>query len=158
MIDNSYQFSDPRSLFDSVSQARQDRDAELDGHADRHGDLILAGQIALIRAAIDNGGCCTADDFGSLIEVPDGVSRRVIGAVPRGLAAAGLIEKSGYQTSTRVSRRCTPTTVWCLVDLADAKSWLSRQTKNPSATLAPPDGSNPKTSTTNEDSSNEEAQ
>ena len=62
--------------------------------------------------------------FGKRSRLPEGLDARCLGAVPIGLARAGIIRSAGYVRSGRPERHASPIQLWTLADRAAAIAWL----------------------------------
>ncbi len=100
------------------------RDQALAAHEERRSDIIEAGRRALLRHLLVHG-TATADDVRDAVTLPDGVNPVCLGAVPMGLARAGIIQCAGHQPSRRPERHGAPTAVWAIVDETAARRWLA---------------------------------
>ncbi len=92
--------------------------------------LVRRAQRVLLRVLLKRG-FGSMDDVRAVVSVPQNVSPKVFGVVPRGLAAAGIIAANGYVQTTRKEGRGRPVTVWRLVDASKAQQWLATNPELP---------------------------
>ena len=86
-------------------------------------------RVLLLRLL--NVGTATADHVRALVELPDEIDPRCLGAVPRALVKAGIIARSGYTATTRPERHASVITVWRLADAQAARQWLTEHPDHP---------------------------
>ena len=89
----------------------------------KHAGFLRAGRRALLEALL-RCGRATADDVRAAVPLPAGASPRAFGAVPGGLAKAGLIAPAGYRPSSRPEAHARPIQVWALLSADAARAWL----------------------------------
>jgi len=110
--------------------------------ASRRESLIQAGRRAMLRLLLSGRRTVTADDVRDSVEAPAGTDPRYFGAVPSGLARAGIIRPAGYRRSTRPEAHARPIALWELTDPAAARRWLAAHpepvAEDPPATSAAP--------------------
>lgn len=108
--------------------------AALERHERRHSPLIRNGQRVLARAILEHG-FATADDIRDRFVLPTGVNPKALGAVPVGLAKAGLIEQAGFTVSRRPEAHRRPVAIWRTSDPDGLRAWLA---SHPELTLVEP--------------------
>ena len=89
----------------------------------RRETIVIAGRRVLLLRLLESP-TATADDVREALELPTGLDARCLGAVPSGLARAGIIRSAGYVRSERPERHASPIQVWTLADHAGAIAWL----------------------------------
>lgn len=85
---------------------------------------VLRGRRALLCRLLDTGEA-TADDVRNAVELSAGIAPVCLGAVPRTLARAGIIERVGFVSSARPDAHARPVSIWALADRAAALAWLA---------------------------------
>ncbi len=90
----------------------------------KSGPLLRAARRCLLEVLLVRGRA-TLDDVHPLVRLPAGVNPVCFGAVPGGLARAGIISPDGFTTSNRPEAHARPVALWRLVDPAAARSWLT---------------------------------
>jgi hypothetical protein len=86
--------------------------------------IVERGRRVLLLRLLENP-TATADDVRQSLDLPEGLDARCLGAVPIGLARAGIIQSAGYVRSARPERHAGPIQVWTLADRAAAMAWLA---------------------------------
>lgn len=104
------------------SEAR--RDAALNLLRIRRGIYIRVCMAAALRVALDRGEVC-ADDVRALVLIPADISPKLVGAVFRDLADAGILRRTGFRNSIRPAAHARPLSVWQLADAAGAVAKLA---------------------------------
>lgn len=84
---------------------------------------VTRGRRALLSKLLETG-IGTMDDVRDAVPLPDGLDPKLFGAVPSGLAFAGIIVADGFRKTSRPKAHARPVTVWRLVDRAKAAQWL----------------------------------
>jgi hypothetical protein len=92
--------------------------------------IVERGRRVLLRRLLESP-TATADDVREAIELPGGLDARCLGAVPIGLARAGIIRSAGYVRSTRPEHHAGPIQLWALADRAAALAWLRSHPEAP---------------------------
>ncbi len=85
--------------------------------------LVTAGRRALLRTLLTRDAA-TADDVRQLVKTPPGVDPKAFGAVPVGLARAGIIRRRGFVQTARPLAHARPVSEWTLADRGKAERWL----------------------------------
>lgn len=106
-------------LHDSCRDGETLRDAALDLLRTHRTELVRTCTVAALRIALDRGTVC-ADDVRGIVPIPDGISPKLVGAVFRDLADAGILFRDGYRPSTRPVAHARPISIWDLVDATEA--------------------------------------
>lgn len=99
------------------------RDAALNLLRQHRAALIRQFQFAAIRVALETGEV-TADDVRPLVEIPPGISPKLVGTAFRDLADAGFLRRDGFRNSRRALAHARPLSVWRLADPAAAAAFL----------------------------------
>ncbi len=86
--------------------------------------IVERGRRVLLLRLLESP-TATADDVRQALDLPEGLDARCLGAVPIGLARAGIIRAAGYVRSTRPERHASPIQLWTLADRAAAMTWLA---------------------------------
>lgn len=115
---------------------KQDR---LDLLRARRAVYVRRGQRALLRRLVD-AGTATADDVAAVVELPDDIDARCLGAVPGSLARWGLIQALSVDRSRRASRHASLQLTWGLADRDAALQWLAAHPDLPDSSNDDQDG------------------
>lgn len=99
----------------------------LENHRER---AVLRGRRALVEAVLRHG-TATADDVRRAVELPPGIDPKVFGTVPGALAKAGIIERDGFDVTSRPTAHARPISVWRLADRGAAERWLAEHPDRP---------------------------
>jgi hypothetical protein len=86
---------------------------------------ILAGRRTMLAKLLAGAEYATADDVRDSVSLPHGVDPKCFGAVPKALATAKIIAKSGYVETSRAEGHARPVARWRLIDRAAALAWLA---------------------------------
>lgn len=116
-----------------VREGERRKQAALGLLAERRAVLVRRGRRALLTVLLCQD-TATADDVAEAVTVPDDLDPRWLGAVPGGLAKAGLIYGDGYVKSRRPQRHASILQVWKLADRSAALDWLARNPDLPDPT------------------------
>ncbi len=100
------------------------RDAALDILRSRRAALVRSCTVAAIRVALNGGEVC-ADDVRAVVPIPPDVSPKLVGAVFRDLADAGILRRVGFRNSQRPAAHARPLSVWRLADADAAQARLA---------------------------------
>lgn len=105
--------------------------AEAFDHLESHreGYLTPARRAMLLRLL--DVGTATADDVRENVTLPPGIDPTCFGAVPRPLAKAGIIRRTGFINTARPVAHARPVAVWELVDATKALIWLADHPDQP---------------------------
>lgn len=112
----------PHPGADGEGKAR--RDAALDRLRAHRAALIRECTAAALRVALDRGAVC-ADDVRPLVEIPAGISPKLVGVVFKDLAHAGILRRDGFRNSNRPAAHARPLSVWALADACAAHARLT---------------------------------
>jgi hypothetical protein len=100
--------------------------------------LIRSARRALVQHLLDHG-TGTIDGVRATVDVPVGIDLKAFGAVPRVLAAAGLIRVAGSTKTARAVGHARRVTVWELADPTAAVAWLNEHPELSEPSVDPPD-------------------
>ena len=106
---------------------------------ERRAVFVRRGQRALLARLLE-AGTATADDVAAVVELPDDVDGRCLGAVPGALARLGVVRILDYRRSHRPTRHASVQAVWELVDRNAALRWLASNPDMPDPTYSESDG------------------
>mgnify|MGYP001615263061 CR=1 FL=1 len=91
--------------------------------ANRKG-LVLRGRAALLRVLMATGEA-NIQDVRAALQLPEAGCPKWLGAVPGGLARAGIIAPAGFCKTSRPRAHARFLTRWQLADPEAARSWLA---------------------------------
>lgn len=118
------------TLFDDVTECnglvegKRRRDEALARLREHRATIIRKLQIAAIHVSLETGTVC-ADDVRALVDIPPGMSPKVVGSAFRELADDGLLSHIGSRPSKRPLAHARPIKVWRLADAAAASAFLT---------------------------------
>lgn len=115
------------------------KNAALDLLAARRETFVRQGQRALLAALLAGKATATADDVRAAVNLPPDLDPRLLGAVPRTLALAGIVRADGFVKSTRPERHASYLQCWRLLDAAAAQLWLDKNPELPDLDAEPRD-------------------
>lgn len=107
------------------------KNAALDLLAARREVFVRRGQRALLAVLLEGAPTATADDVRAAVELPPDLDPRLLGAVPRTLALAGIVRRVDFQKSCRPERHASFVGLWELADRQAAIEWLARNPEPP---------------------------
>ena len=106
------------------NEGRRRKDFALSVLESRREWFVIEGRRILLTELLAKG-TASADDVRERLALPPDIGPACLGAVPRPLALAGVIRKSGFVTTSRPEAHARPVTRWELVDAAAARQWLA---------------------------------
>lgn len=90
----------------------------------RRADLIRSCTIAALRIALERGEV-SADDVRAVVEIPDGMNPKCIGAVFLDLACDAIIRRVGFRKSARRVAHARQLSIWRIADRDAATARLA---------------------------------
>ena len=118
---NTHRSDDPGLARREGERRKQEAFSNLQAHRSR---LLRRCRRVFLRLLLDGAAVATADDLRAVVDVPEGIDGRALGAVPGPLARARIIRPVGFGKSERPECHCRILTRWELADRAAAEQWL----------------------------------
>lgn len=122
-----------------LREGERRKGAALDLLRARREVFVRRGQRAMLAVLLDGSPTATADDVRAAVELPPDLDARLLGAVPRSLAFAGIVRRCDFQKSCRPERHASFVGVWELADRQAALDWLARNPDSPDVEAEPLD-------------------